>query len=129
MTKHKSKENPKAFQICDLDGGMDRTRLASTEARSFFKSAISDVEFIREYVAEVAAADSYRGEFPSLLDLASTLDYEGRGLPKGSTTRSAGLGFCDDRPSRRMERYQSENIDVMPIVGNKQTDFNMLDSL
>lgn len=119
----------KQLKICSVNGGLDVTRLVSTRARSFFGSAISDVEFIREYIAEVAAGASYQGGFQSLSELSQTLDWEARGMAPNFTTRNAELGFADDRPNRRMDRYASANPDIQPMVGDKQSDFDMLDSV
>ena len=44
----------KAYKICSVSGGLDVVRLVSGNTRNFFRSALEDVEFIREYVSEAA---------------------------------------------------------------------------
>ena len=45
------------------------------------------------------------GLHESLDELVTTLDWKARSLPEGTTTLEAGLGWVDDRPDRRVERY------------------------
>ena len=64
----------------------------------------------------------------TLDDLSRSLDYNVRGLPSNYTTVDAGLGYVDDRINRRVERIASLTND-MPYVGNKSSDFAMVNIL
>jgi len=123
----------KAYKICTVLGGLDVTRLVSSSTRSFFGGAIDDVELVREFVSEAAGAGSTSNpDLGGLVDLdaslAATLDWEAREFPPGTTTVEAGLGYCDDRPDRRIERYVGTGPNS-PLVGAKVDDMAILDSV
>ena len=127
MTILQTEEN-KEFKICDVLGGLDVTRLVSNNARSFFAAAIEDVELVREFFTESLRHQSYVGPFPNLGEMSRSLDGKARGISdQNFTTVSAGLGYTDDRPDRRVDRYTS--LAGGPLVGDRQSDFDMLDSL
>jgi hypothetical protein len=115
----------KDYKICDVLGGLDVTRLVSRNARTFFTSAIDDVELMREYLNEATGYQQTR-EFASLEEMALTLDWNGRNLPNGTTTIDAGLGYTDDRRDRRIDRFVS--LLGEPMVGNQETEFFMVDA-
>jgi hypothetical protein len=118
----------KAFQICSVSGGLDVTRLVSISTRSLFRSALEDVEFIREYISEAALNNGIVGGLSDLDDMAATLDWQARGKSSGDTTITAGLGYCDDREDRRVDRYVSLSENSLPSVGNKATDMALVDT-
>jgi len=117
----------KTLKICSITGGLDIARLFSSNTRNFFRSAIEDVELIREYISESAVNGGISG-FHDLSAMAATLDREARGLNPfvASNTVNAGLGYTDDRADRRVERYVSLNNE--PLVGDKAADIAMIDS-
>ena len=122
-----SRQQSKEFKICDVLGGLDVTRLVSTRARSFFASAIDDVELSREFLTEsVGYRDSRNADFTTLQEMSQSLDWEARGLKPNMTTVDAGMGYADDRPDRRIDRFMS--ITEGPLVGDKQSDFDMIDT-
>ena len=122
----------KAFKICSVSGGLDVTRLVSSTTRSFFQSAIEDVELIREVISESAYNGGIVNGIHNLDQLSQTLAWEDRSttenpLTAQDTTVTAGLGYVDDRPSRHIERYVSlfENF---PFVGDKEADLAMVET-
>jgi hypothetical protein len=117
----------KDYKICDAAGGLDVTRLVSTNARNFFRSAIEDVELMREYASEMAFAGNWTSEFASLEAMSRTLDWKARNFTNGTTTVDALIGYADDRPNRRIDRWAALNS--TPAVGDPYTDFLLLDSL
>jgi hypothetical protein len=117
----------KDYKICDASGGLDVTRLVSTNARNFFQSAIEDVEQMREYATETALYGNWTSDFASLEAMSQTLDWKVRNLTRGTTTVQAGLGYTDDRPDRRIDRYVP--LDCSPAVGDAYTEFAFFDSL
>lgn len=117
---------PKRLKICSVLGGLDLTRLRSSEARSLFKGAIEDVELIREYFSEAIANDALGGGMSNLDELRATLDWQARNLTAQDDTLSAGLGYSDDRIDRRIDRLVSSSPNL-PFVGTKQTDAAMMD--
>jgi hypothetical protein len=56
----------KTYKICNVLGGLDVTRVVSSNARHFFQGAIEDVELIREYVSQAAANEGIVGGFSDL---------------------------------------------------------------
>jgi hypothetical protein len=118
----------KAYQICSVSGGLDVTRLVSISTRSLFRSALEDVEFIREYISEAALNSGIVGGLSDLDDMAATLDWQAREKTSGDTTITAGLGYCDDRNDRRMDRFVSLSENSLPSVGNKATDMALVDT-
>lgn len=116
----------KPLKICNILGGLDLTRLRSREARTLFQRAIEDVELIREYFSEAVTNGGIRGGLSDLSDLAATLDNQGRNLSEVDTTLSAGLGYSDDRRSRRIDRLVSNSTN-QPFVGDKVSDAAMMD--
>ena len=119
-------EHLKPLKICSVLGGLDLTRLRSSEARSLFKGTIEDVELIREYVSEAITNGGLKGGLSDLQDLRNTLDWEARGLDPSLDTLTAGLGYSDDRIDRRIDRMTSSSSNL-PFVGNKETDAVMMD--
>lgn len=117
----------KAFVICNVQGGLDVTRVVSSNARQIFGGAAEDVELMREYVSQAASNGGISGGFSDLGDLGRSLQWRRRGLPRGTTTVDAGLGYVDDRPGRSMDRYAS--INNAPTVGDKQTDMRIIDAV
>jgi tRNA A-37 threonylcarbamoyl transferase component Bud32 len=118
--------NNKDFKICNVLGGLDVTRFVATRAKGFFAMAIDDVELSREFLAESLISRETYGDFPTLEAMSETLDYTSRGLPEGTTTVDAGIGYSDDREDRRIERFMSL-VDA-PLVGDKKADFDMIDT-
>ncbi|CAB9514302.1 activated protein kinase catalytic subunit alpha-1 [Seminavis robusta] len=125
--KESTRNKAKHFKICNAIGGLDVTRLVSTNARNFFSSAIEDVELMREYVSEFAHSGNWTSEFRSLQEMGQTLDWQARGVPNGTTTVQVGLGYADDRPDRRVDRFVG--LKNMPSVGDLYSEFAMLDPL
>ncbi|CAB9529589.1 Receptor-type guanylate cyclase gcy [Seminavis robusta] len=123
----RSADDTKDYKICDAIGGLDVTRLVSTNARNFFAEAIDDVELMREYLSESALTANWTSDFDSLDELAATLDWQARNLTRGTTSVEAGLGYTDDRPNRRMDRFVG--LAHQPLVGDLYTDFLMMDAL
>jgi hypothetical protein len=115
----------KTYQICSVSGGLDVTRLVSISTRSLFRSAL---EFIREYISEAALNKGIVGGLSDLDAMAATLDWQPRGKTSGDTTITAGLGYCDDRNDRRMDRFVSLSESSLPLVGNKATDMALIDT-
>ena len=128
-TDDTTSNHDKDYKICDVLGGLDVTRLVSTNARNFFSSAIDDVELMREYLTEAASSGggNWTSDFATLEDMARTLDWQARGLPEGTTSVEAGIGYSDDRPDRRIDRYAGTFR--MPLVGDRESDFAMMDAL
>jgi hypothetical protein len=123
-----SSKKKKAYQICSISGGLDVTRLVSISTRSLFRSALEDVEFIREYLSEAALNNGIVGGLSDLDAMAATLDWQARGKTSGDTTITAGLGYCDDREDRRVDRYVSLLEKSQPLVGQKATDMALIDT-
>ena len=123
-----STTNSKEYKICTVLGGLDLARLVSRKARRLFVSALEDVEQISNYLGDVNQEQSHVGDFSSLQAMSQTLDWEARNLT-ASTTLEASLGYTDDRRDRRVDRYQSANAQIQPLVGDKQSDFDMVDSV
>jgi hypothetical protein len=120
----------KKFIICNAQGGLDVTRVVSSSTRQFFQGAIDDVEFIREYVSIAASNGGIVGGFSDLNALSHSLQWKARGLPRGTTTVEAGLGYVDDRPDRLIDRYATvDSRPGQPIVGDKQTDMRIIDTV
>lgn len=120
----------KTFVICNAQEGLDVTRVVSSNTRQFFQGAIEDVELIREYVSQAASNGGIVGGFSDLNALSHSLQWKARGLPRGSTTLDAGLGYVDDRPNRLIDRYVTVNSRPgQPIVGDKQTDMRIIDTV
>jgi hypothetical protein len=117
----------KAYKICAVSGGLDLARLVSSNTRSLFRSAIEDVELIREYISEAALNGGLVGGLSNLDSMAATLDWRARGMSSGDNTNTAGLGFCDDREDRRVERFVSESSNK-PFVGTKAVDMALVDT-
>jgi hypothetical protein len=117
----------KNYKICDVLGGLDVTRLVSRNARTFFTAAIDDVELLREFLNEATGHQTRTSDFASLDMMAQTLDWQGRNLTNGTTTLEAGLGYTDDRRDRRIDRFVG--LLREPLVGDKETDFFMMDAL
>jgi serine/threonine protein kinase len=122
------RENDEAFKICNVLGGLDVARYVSSNARNIFQEAIEDIELIREYVGQAALNEGIVGGFSDLDDMNHSLDWEGRSVSQGSTTVDAGLGFVDDRSERTLERYVAFDTQ-QPLVGNKQNDVKIIDTL
>ena len=125
-------ETSKNLKICSVLGGLDIVRLRSYETRRFFLSAVDDIELVREYMAEAAFNGGQEGPRAGLSDLeeiAQTLDMIGRGLQNESlTTLDLGLGWTDDSPNRRVERWVTTSPN-QPIVGTKATDMALVSSM
>ena len=117
----------KDYKICDVLGGLDVTRLVSRNARTFFTAAIDDVELLREFLNEATGHQTRSSDFASLAEMAQTLDWQGRNLPNGTTTLTAGLGYTDDRRNRRIDRFAG--LFREPLVGDQETEFFMMDAL
>lgn len=117
----------KSFKICSVLGGLDITRLVSSNTRSFFGGAIEDVELIREFVSTAAMQQGIVGGLSDFDQISQTLDWEARGFDSPTTTVEAGLGVVDDRIDRDMERFVSFSNE--PLVGDKQTDMRILNSV
>mmetsp|Transcript_24207 Transcript_24207/g.39516 ORF Transcript_24207/g.39516 Transcript_24207/m.39516 type:complete len:1286 (+) Transcript_24207:228-4085(+) len=123
-------EERKELRVCSVPNILDITRLRSRETRAIFSAAIEDVELMREYFAEAMYNQGLQGGLSTLDGLAQSFDWEGRGLGalfEEMTTIEAGLGWVDDRPDRRMERYMA-TTSSQPIVGTKETDLKAFDS-
>jgi len=122
------RDHVKPLKICNVLGGLDLTRLRSSEARTLFQGAIDDVELVREYFAEAVTNGGLRGGLSQMQDLDATLDYEARNLTleNASGTLAAGLGYSDDRYERRNDRLVSNSTNL-PFVGDKQADAAMMD--
>ncbi|KAI2506326.1 hypothetical protein MHU86_8157 [Fragilaria crotonensis] len=118
----------KSSKICDVLGGLDVTRFVSSHTRQVFRGAIEDVELIREYVSLAAANQGIVGGMSTLKALNNSLDWKGRGLPQGTTTVGANLGYADDRSDRLVDRYVSLSDD-QPLVGDKESDMMIADTL
>lgn len=121
-------ESKKSLQICSVLGGLDTTRLRSSNARSLFRGAIEDVELMREYFSEAVFNGGIRHPLANLETLRRTLNHEARNLSSDLDTLSAGLGFSDDSPDRRIDHLTSGSAN-MPFVGDKQTDSDMMRTL
>ena len=121
-------EDEKSFKICNVLGGLDITRLVSSNTRNFFKGAIEDVELIREVVSESATNGGITGGFSDLAQMNETLDWSDRNLPDGTTTVGAGIGYTDDRKNRRMERFVSLAQNE-PFIGDKAHDMGIVDTV
>ena len=124
----------KEFKICDVLGGLDATRLVSTNARNFFSSAIDDVELMREYLSEAwlspendNGSGDWISDFRNLEQMSRTLDWQARGLANGTTSVEAGIGYTDDRPDRRVDKFCG--LLHEPFVGDKDSDFAMVDAI
>lgn len=127
-----AEETKKDYKICDVLGGLDVTRLVSRNARTFFASAIDDVELLREYLNEVNTGQTDGmtrriSDFATLQEMGQTLDWRARNLTNGTTTVDAGLGYTDDRLDRRVDRYVS--LLRGPLVGDKYSEFAMMDAI
>jgi len=120
--------NDKVYKICDVLGGLDVTRLVSSNTRNFFQGAVEDVELIREYVSLAATNKGIVGGMADLSKLSRTLDWKGRGLNPEMTTLEAGLGWSDDRKTRSLDRFVSESSNK-PLVGDKQSDMAIIDTV
>jgi hypothetical protein len=116
----------KELRVCSVPNLLDITRLRSRETRAIFSAAIEDVELIREYYSEAMYNGGIQGGMSDLVELAYSYDWLGRSTTP-MTTVEAGLGWVDDRPARRMERYiaATEN---QPNVGTKQSDIKAFDA-
>jgi uncharacterized protein len=116
--------------ICSLTGGLDITRLASATIRNFFRTALEDVELIREYISEAAINDGLQGGFSNLTAMSRSLDRTARNLTANesnvTTTLQAGLGYTEDRADRRVVCFVS--LANAPLAGAKQTDMMLVDS-
>ena len=119
-------EDDKAFKICTISGGLDVTRFVSRTTSNFFRSAIEDVELIREVISE-GAINGGIAKAATLDQLANSLDWEARGLNPNDTTLTAGLAYADDRQDRRVERTVSIHPNA-PFVGTKESDLALTES-
>ena len=131
QNSNNSNNNNKNFKICSIVDGVAVARDSSRNIQTLFQYAIEDVEYMREYWTETMKYSTPAvGELNSMTldDLILTLDYQARGLPQGTTTIDAGLGYVDDSINRRVERIASLTND-MPYVGNKLSDFAMVNIL
>ena len=72
----------KTFKICNVLGGLDVTRVVSSNARHFFQGAIEDVELIREYVSQAAINKGIVGGFSDLNAMNHSLQWKVRGLSR-----------------------------------------------
>ena len=136
----------KGNQICSLSGGLNAVGIMGSILRVAFQSALQDVEFIREFLQESARNHNEMYQLHphndsslqqlrpqsmirgmSLEELALTLDVEARNYSSSNTTTTveAGLGYSDDRPDRRIERYVG--LIHEPLVGTKQTDLSFIE--
>jgi 7 transmembrane sweet-taste receptor of 3 GCPR len=131
------KNNNKALQICSVAGGLNIVRLVSANKRTLFLESLEDVELIREYMSEAAYNGGIAGGLHDSLEaLDQTLDWQARNLTNNSmssssgmnasSTLAAGLGYSDDRATRRIERYVG--LANEPLVGTKQSDLAFVDS-
>lgn len=102
-TPNEASTNNKAFQICDIAGGVAVARDASRSIQTLFLNALEDVEQMREFLTENMKHNG-NSVTTTLDDLAQSLDHEARGLPNNVTTLDVGLAWADDRPDRRVER-------------------------
>jgi hypothetical protein len=118
----------KTYKICNVLGGLDVTRVVSSNARHFFQGAIEDVELIREYVSQAASNEGIVGGFSDFKAMNQSLEWKARGLKEGMTTVDAGLGYTDDRLDRIIDRYVALKVDI-PVVGDKQTEMKILDTV
>lgn len=114
------------MKICSISGGLNIARLVSSNTQNLFRDALEDVEFIREYIGEAALNGGIAGGLHDLNALSQTLSWQARNLTPNETTLSAGLGYSDDRPDRRVERYVGSANE--PFVGNKTSDMALIDS-
>ena len=114
----------KSLKICSVSGGLDIARLFSSSTRSFFSSAIDDVELIREYISEATVNGGIQG-FHDMEAMLQTVDWKARNLTSGVAAKEK-LGFVDDRVDRRVERFVS--LVNEPLAGDKATDIAMIDS-
>jgi len=121
-----AKDSAKDLKICDVLGGLDLTRLRSSEARALFKGAIEDVELIREYFSEALINGGLKGGLSNLSDLRATLDWKARNMSSDLDTLTAGLGYSDDRENRRIDRLTSSS-ENNPFIGSKASDAAMMD--
>lgn len=119
-------DQDKAFKICSVSGGLDVTRLVSSTTRSFFRSAIEDVELIREVISESAFYGGLANGL-NMGELSQTLDWQARNLTAQDTTVTAGLGYSDDQRDRHIERYVSLSENA-PFVGTKESDLAMVEA-
>ena len=119
-------DSSKALKICSIAGGLNIARLVSSDTRNLFRDALEDVELIREYMSEAAYNRGIAGGLHDLDALKETLNWEKRGLSSNETTVTAGLGYSDDRPDRRLERYVG--LANEPFVGTKESDMAFIDS-
>eukprot|EP00977_Amphora_coffeiformis_P026558 scaffold27769_cov176-Amphora_coffeaeformis.AAC.9 len=125
-------DDDKSFKICSVSGGLDVTRLVSSTTRSLFRSAIEDVELMREVIGESAYNGGVASGMYKLDELSHTLAWRERSTPEfpltaNDTTVTAGLGYSDDNPDRHIERYVSLSENA-PLVGNKETDMAMVEA-
>ena len=123
-----SHNHVKTSRICGLSGGLHLTRFLSTQTRQGFAQAVADVELMREYLSEAALNGGLAGGLHSLQALDTSIDWQGRQVPQGSTMTGIGLGYDDDRADRRMERCVSLTEDRQPFVGTKETDAALADA-
>jgi serine/threonine protein kinase len=119
----------KAFRICNVLGGLDVTRFVSSNTRNLFQGAIEDVELIREYVHEAFLNGGIGGGFSDLQAMNASLEWKERNFSRETTTYEAGLGYVDDRANRRIDRNVAEFSSEMPLVGDRQTDMQIVDTL
>jgi hypothetical protein len=103
------------------------TRLVSGSTKNLFQGAIEDVELMREAVTEGAYNGGIVKGLHKLEEIEETLDWEARGEGLGplDTTVTAGIGYCDDREDRRIDRYVSL-ADNQPSIGTKENDMAIL---
>jgi hypothetical protein len=127
LQKTAGASNPKDYKICSVTGGLDVARLVSSNTRSLFRSAIEDVELIREYISEAALNRGIVGGLSDLDAMSGTLDWKSRGKSPMDTTVTAGLAYCDDRVDRRVDRFVSLS-DNQPFQGDKSADMALIDS-
>jgi hypothetical protein len=117
----------KELKICSIVNGLDLTRLQSYRLRVMFRNAMEDVELMREYISEAMLNDGLLDGLSNLTAMAHTCNWQDRNLPPNSTTLDAGLGWVDDRASRRIDRHVSTATD--PMVGTKHTDMALIDTV
>ena len=60
-------------------------------------------------------------------EMSRSLDWQARDLPEGTTSVSQGMGYVDDRPDRRVERYAGTLH--TPDLGTQYTEFTMFDAV
>ena len=114
-------------QICSVQNGLEVLRVVSSATIGVFRTALQDVELMRELASESMDNGGVEWGFATLEDLAATLDWQARGLNSSMTTLDAGLGYTDDRPDRRIDRYVS--LLNEPLVGTKETDMAICETL